>query len=135
MKQDMEFDDLKKLFQQHEKQNTNYVSMEEAMANESMHKMLKKQQQKVKRQHCLEIALVLLILVVTVPILFWYLYDKYRLFRQLPELLQFFIEQPVLATVGLACGGGFVKSICKIIPIFKDMTTFSRVSMQYVLLY
>lgn len=108
MKQDMEFDDLKKLFQQHEKQNTNYVSMEEAMANESMHKMLKKQQQKVKRQHCLEIALVLLILVVTVPILFWYLYDKYRLFRQLPELLQFFIEQPVLATVGLACGGGFV---------------------------
>lgn len=108
MKQDMEFDDLKKLFEQHLNQTSHYVSMEEAMQDESMQRALKKHEWKMKRQHGLEIALVLVIVSVAVPIFLWYLYDKYRMFRQLPELLQFFLEKPVLAIACLVLGGGFV---------------------------
>lgn len=104
----MEFDDLKKLFEQHEKQRTNYVSMEEAMQDESMRRALKKHERKMKWQHGLELALVSAILAVAVPILLWYLYDKYCMSRQLPELLQFFLEKPMMAILTLVLGGGFV---------------------------
>lgn len=107
----MTSDELKEILEQYDKaqgkHKTNYISMEEAMKDDFMRKAIIKHQRKMKRQQIMAIAMVLLILAALSPIIIYYFYDKYLLIKRLPELIPFFKEQPVFATLSLLISFGF----------------------------
>ncbi len=116
----MAFDELKEIFEQYDKaqskHKTNYVSMEEAMKDDFMRKAMKKHVRKMKRQKILTIALILLIIAALMPIIIYYFYDKYLLFKQLPDVIPFVKENPLLTVLALLLVGGFTL----LIHLFKN---------------
>lgn len=108
----MEFDELKEIFEQYDKaqgkHKTNYVSMEEAMKDDFMRKAMIKHQRKMKRQQILTIAVIILVIAALLPIIIYYLYDKFLLLKQLPELIPFIKENPLLTVIVLLIGSSFV---------------------------
>lgn len=71
--------------------------MEDAMQDNTMRKSVQKHRRKMKRKTVLEYAIAFSAIAVGLPVLLWYLYRQFLLFRQMPEVVQFYLQRPVWA--------------------------------------
>ena len=100
--QELHFEDLAKQFTEDISRSKRIFSMEDAMQDNTMRKSVQKHRRKMKRKTVLEYAIA-----VGLPVLLWYLYRQFLLFRQMPEVVQFYLQRPVLGVATLLGGGLF----------------------------
>ena len=107
MKQELHFEDLAKQFTENVSRSKRVFSMEDAMQDNTMQKSVQKHRRKMKRKTVLEYAIAFSAIAVGLPIVLWYLYRQFLLFRQMPEVVQFCLQRPVLGVATLLGGGLF----------------------------
>lgn len=105
--QELHFEDLAKQFTEDISRSKRIFSMEDAMQDNTMRKSVQKHRRKMKRKTVLEYAIAFSAIAVGLPVLLWYLYRQFLLFRQMPEVVQFYLQRPVLGVATLL-GGGLV---------------------------
>ena len=87
--------------------------MEDAMQDNTMRKSVQKHRRKMKRKTVLEYAIAFSAIAVGLPVLLWYLYRQFLLFRQMPEVVQFYFSVKWLAVLVLC-----------ILSVFGDWAMF-----------
>ena len=87
--QELHFEDLAKQFTEDISRSKRIFSMEDAMQDNTMRKSVQKHRRKMKRKTVLEYAIAFSAIAVGLPVLLWYLYRQFLLFRQMPEVVQF----------------------------------------------
>lgn len=105
--QELHFEDLAKQFTEDISRSKRIFSMEDAMQDNTMRKSVQKHRRKMRRKTVLEYAIVFSAIAVGLPVLLWYLYHQFLLFRQMPEVVQFCLQRPVLGVATLLVGGLF----------------------------
>lgn len=105
--QELHFDDLAKQFTEDVFRSKRIFSMEDAMQDNTMRKSVQKHRRKMKRKTVLEYTIAFSAIAVGLPVLLWYLYRQFLLFRQMPEVVQFYLQRPVLGVATLLGGGLF----------------------------
>ena len=103
--QELHFEDLAKQFTEDISRSKRIFSMEDAMQDNTMRKSVQKHRR--KRKTVLEYAIAFSAIAVGLPVLLWYLYRQFLLFRQMPEVVQFYLQRPVLGVATLLGGGLF----------------------------
>ena len=99
--QELHFEDLAKQFTENVSRSKRVFSMEDAMQDNTMRKSVQKHRRKMKRKTVLEYAIAFSAIAVGLPVVLWYLY------RQMPEVVQFYLQHPVLGVATLLGGGLF----------------------------
>lgn len=105
--QELYFEDLAKQFTENVSRSKRVFSMEDAMQDNTMQKSVQKHRRKMKRKTVLEYAIAFSAIAVGLPVVLWYLYRQFLLFRQMPEVVQFCLQRPVLGVATLLGGGLF----------------------------
>ena len=105
--QELHFDDLAKQFTEDVSRSKQVFSMEDAMQDGALRKSVQKHQRKMKQKTVLEYAIAFSAIAVGLPVLLWYLYRQFLLFRQMPEVVQFCLQRPILGVATLLGGGLF----------------------------
>ena len=105
--QELHFEDLAKQFTEDISRSKRIFSMEDAMQDSVLRKSMQKHRRKMKRKTVLEYAIAFSAIAVGLPVLLWYLYRQFLLFRQMPEVVQFYLQRPVLGVATLLGGGLF----------------------------
>ena len=90
--QELHFEDLAKQFTEDISRSKRIFSMEDAMQDNTMRKSVQKHRRKMKRKTVLEYAIAFSAIAVGLPVLLWYLYRQFLLFRQMPEVVQFYLS-------------------------------------------
>ena len=90
--QELHFEDLAKQFTEDISRSKRIFSMENI---------------RLLRETVLEYAIAFSAIAVGLPVLLWYLYRQFLLFRQMPEVVQFYLQRPVLGVATLLGGGLF----------------------------
>ena len=101
--QELHFEDLAKQFTEDISRSKRIFSMQD----NTMRKSVQKHRRKMKRKTVLEYAIAFSAIAVGLPVLLWYLYRQFLLFRQMPEVVQFYLQRPVLGVATLLGGGLF----------------------------
>ena len=105
--QELHFEDLAKQFTEDISRSKRIFSVEDAMQDNTMRKSVQKHRRKMKRKTVLEYAIAFSAIAVGLPVLLWYLYRQFLLFRLMPEVVQFYLQRPVLGVATLLGGGLF----------------------------
>ena len=105
--QELHFEDLAKQITEEVSRSERVFSMEDAMQDSAMRKSMQKHQRKVKRKTVLAYVIAFSAIAVGLPVVLWDLYHRFLLFRQMPEVVQFYLQRPVLGVVTLLGGGLF----------------------------
>ena len=105
--QELHFEDLAKQFTENVSRSKRVFSMEDAMQDNTMRKSVQKHRRKMKRKTVLEYEIAFSAIAVGLPGVLWYLYRQFLLFWQMPEVVLFYLQHPVLGVATLLGGGLF----------------------------